>query len=65
MIKIKDEVYKRGYTIDSFCEKAGISRYTFMDINNGKHKPRGETIYLIAKALDIPYEDVKEYYEAI
>lgn len=59
-MNVKDEIYKRGYTILEFCEKIGISRWTLMDICNGKHKARGTTIYLIAKGLEMSYEDVKQ-----
>lgn len=59
-MNIKDEIYKRGWTIEKFCNHIGISRWTLMDINNGKHKPSGNTIYLIAKGLNLPYEQVKE-----
>ena len=57
---LKDEIYKRGYTINSFAERVGISRYTLNNIFTGRHKPRGDTMSWIAQALDLPYERVVE-----
>ena len=59
-MNIKDEIYKRGFTIEKFCDHIGISRWTLMRIYNGENKPRGTTIYLIADGLKLPYEQVKE-----
>lgn len=59
--KLKDEIYKRGYTIQSFAEFIGIERHALINIfkNSGK-STRGDTINLISKGLDMPYEEVKE-----
>lgn len=54
---LKTEIYKNGYTISSFADKACVNRWTLNSIFKGA-KPRGDTIYNIAKGLDLPYEKV-------
>lgn len=58
-MSLKDEIYSRGYTIQSFAEECGISRFTLNNILNRSNKVRGTTIYLIASTLDMSYEEVK------
>lgn len=61
-MKLKDEIYKRGYTLIEFCNKAKISRFTLMSFFKGRNKKlRGDTIYLISVALDVPYETVVDW----
>lgn len=56
---LKREIYKQGYTIGSFADKADINRWTLNSIFKGA-KPRGDTIYNIAKGLNRSYEEVEE-----
>lgn len=56
---LKTEIYKRGYNIKQFAEKADITRWTLNHIFNGNN-PRGDTIYQISKGLDVSYEKVSE-----
>lgn len=56
---LKTEIYKRGYTITSFADKVGISRFTLTDAFTGRHKLRGDTMSWIAEALNEPYEEVE------
>ena len=57
---LKTEIYRKGYTIKSFADRVGISRFTLNDVFTGRHKPRGDTISWIAEALNEPYEKVVE-----
>lgn len=60
---LRDEIYKRGHTIESFSSITGLSRWTIMMVCNKKTKPRGDTIYLIAEGLNMPYDKVKRMIE--
>ena len=58
---LKTEIYKNGYTIESFALESGVSRFALNDIFNKKHKKvRGSTIYLISNTLQKPYEVIEE-----
>lgn len=64
MDKLKREIYKSGKTLAQFCEEIGISRFTLVNLGNGRSKkPRGSTIYLIAVGLGKTYEEVEEMFE--
>ena len=57
---LKTEIYKKGYTIKQFADLVGISRFTLNAYFTNRHIARGDTINLISKGLDIPYEKVSE-----
>lgn len=57
---LKNEIYKKGYTLYSFADEVGINRSTLNSIFKHENKTRGDTIYLIAKGLNISYEKVSE-----
>lgn len=57
---IKQEIYKKGYTIESFCESVGINRHTIFNIEKKKHKTRDVVKHIIADGLNISYERVCE-----
>ena len=58
---LKDEIYKRGFTIERFCLESDITKDTMYNIFKGKTKKvRGSTIYLMAQTLGLPYERVEE-----
>lgn len=57
---LKKEIYKLGYTIESFANLTGVSRWTLMDIYLDKHKKiRGDSIKRIADGLEKTYEEVE------
>lgn len=59
--KLRKEIYKRGYTIESFADVSGVSSVGLHIILRGKYKTvKGYTIYNIAKGLDMTYEEVEE-----
>ena len=62
-MNLLDEIYKRGYNINTFSDKIGICRQTIWACCKGINKTRGDTIYLIANELQLPYETVKQMIE--
>lgn len=56
---LKTEIYKQGKTLCSFADEIGINRATLNAIFKQENKTRGDTIYLIAKGLEMPYERVE------
>lgn len=57
---IKDKIYEKGYTIDSFCKRVGICKHTIFNIEKKKHKARPFTKELIAQGLNISYKEVND-----
>lgn len=57
---IKKEIYARGFTINSLCDKVGICRHTIYDIEKKKRKTTKVVKELIAEGLGISYEEVCE-----
>lgn len=58
--QLKREIYKKGYTIEAFANKTGISRHTIYNIEKQKHKTRDEIIECIADGLQIPFRRASE-----
>lgn len=60
--RLLDEIAKRGYTIKEFCSKCGIDSSVIYTYIKGKKKKsmRRCTLAIIAKNLDISYEEIKE-----
>ena len=59
--KLKQAIYEHGYTIDSFCSKTGLGYSTLYNIFIGKtQEVRGDVINIIAKTLDLTYEEVRD-----
>lgn len=52
------EIYKRKYSLLTFCEKAGINRRTLYYILNKRNVPSGQTIGKLADALEMDFDDV-------
>lgn len=55
---LKTEIYKKGLTVSQFADINGFNRITLNRIFKGA-VPRGDTIYLISKGLEMPYEEVE------
>lgn len=62
--KLKNEIYKHGYSIYKFALISGISLSTFNHYFRRKSNLRGTTIYLIAETLNEPYEKIYEIVES-
>ncbi len=58
--QLKREIYKKGYTIEEFANKTGISRHTIYNIEKKKHKTRDVIVECIADGLQIPYRRANE-----
>lgn len=56
---LKTEIYKRGINVSQFADMCDITRWTLNRIFKGA-APRGDTIYLISKGLEMPYEEVEK-----
>lgn len=56
---LKTEIYKKGLTVSQFADLNDLNRWTLNRIFKGA-VPRGDTIYLISKGLEMPYEKVEE-----
>lgn len=63
-MKLKNEIYKKGYTITSFCKKTGVDKSTLYKFFEGRTKRfNGYTISQLAKALGKEYEEMLEILE--
>lgn len=59
-IKIRDLRKKKGLSQESLAETAKVNLRTIQRIENGENEPRGNTLQLICKALDINAEDIMD-----
>lgn len=58
--RLLDEIAKRGYTIKGFCNQTGIDSSTIYSYIKGRKKSmRRCTLAIIAKNLDMSYEEIK------
>jgi transcriptional regulator with XRE-family HTH domain len=57
---LKREIYKQGYTVEAFADKCGLHRKTIIDICKKQTRTRGDTIFLLSKGLNMPYEKVEK-----
>lgn len=55
---IKFHMIKKGYSITKLAKKSNLGKSTVSRLINQTGKPRVETIYKIAKALDIEIKDI-------
>ncbi|GAB3913176.1 hypothetical protein GCM10028803_56980 [Larkinella knui] len=51
----------KGLSQEELAEYASINLRTLQRIENGKNEPRGQTLRLIAKALETPVEDFLDF----
>jgi len=58
--KIRSLRKSKGLSQEMLAESAGINLRTLQRIETGNAIPRGETLRLIAKALEIPVEDLSD-----
>lgn len=56
---LKKMIYEKGYTISSFAEKSCVSNWTLNAIFRHKFTTRKDTIECLAKAMDMPYEEME------
>lgn len=57
--KLKDEIYKRGYTIKEFADRVQINRLTMNYWFRGQQKPSRYCIQVMADELNMPYKKVE------
>lgn len=57
-LNLKLKRVSKGLTQSELAEQAGISLFTYQQIETGKGNPRADTVIKISKALDIPVEVV-------
>lgn len=58
---LKDEIYKKGYSLFQFSLECDIATKTLYNIFNGKTKKvRKATIELMSSVLGIPQSEVRE-----
>lgn len=58
--ELKKLIYKKGYTISQFAKESGVSNWTLNAIFRHKFKQtRGDTIYCLAKTMNMPYEEME------
>ncbi|WP_434035547.1 DUF4870 domain-containing protein [Formosa sp. 4Alg 33] len=59
--KIKEIRKKKGLSQEELAEYATVNLRTVQRIENNESEPRGKTLHLICKALDIHAEDILDY----
>jgi len=59
--KIKELRKKKGLSQEELADAAGINLRTIQRIENNESEPRGNTMNLICKVLDIHAEDILDY----
>ena len=57
-MKIDVAMANKGYSAKEFSEKCGVSQITIARLKRGVQKARRETIGKIAKALNVPVENL-------
>ncbi|MBP1838870.1 helix-turn-helix domain-containing protein [Formosa algae] len=59
--KIRDVRKKKGLSQEELAESAKINLRTIQRIENNESEPRGKTLNLICKVLDLNAEDILDY----
>lgn len=57
-MKLRNYRQDRGYSLKQLSEKTGLSVSYINEIEKGKKYPKAEKILLLAKGLEIPYDDL-------
>ncbi len=57
-MKLRNYRQERGYSLKQLAEKTGLSVSYINEIEKGKKYPKAEKILLLAKGLEIPYDDL-------
>ncbi len=63
--KIRRARLRKGITQNKIAEKIGISQPTYAQWENGKRKPKLETLKKIADALEVPVSTLYDDYEFV
>lgn len=58
MLNLKLMRIKRGLTLESLAQKAGINYNTILQYEKGYHQPRIDNLKKIAKALECDLEEI-------
>ena len=59
--KIKQLRIKKGLTQEELAEKTNISARTIQRIENGEVEPRAYSLQMLAKALDVEFEELTDH----
>ena len=59
--KLKEQRKKKGLSQEELAESASVNLRTIQRIENNESEPRGNTLNLICKALDINVEELLDY----
>lgn len=57
-VKLKQLRHERRYTLKDLAEKTGLSLSYLSEIEKGKKYPKAEKLILIARALDVSFDEV-------
>lgn len=57
-MKLQNILNDRGISTKVFAEKTGIPEFRIREYLSGKRKPSEKTMYVIAKNLCVPVEDL-------
>lgn len=63
--KIRQARLRKGITQNQIAEKIGISQPTYAQWENGKRRPKMETLKKIADALEVPVSTLYDDYEFV
>jgi len=56
--KIKQVRIQKGYSQEKLAENASLNLRTIQRVENGKSKPRGDTLVRIAEALNVTIDEI-------
>lgn len=59
--RIRQRRTQKGYSQEFLAESASISVRTLQRIEGGQTEPRGHTLIALARALDMPVEDLMDF----
>lgn len=57
-IKVAKIRHEKGWSIDRLSEESGVGRRTIINLEGAIKTPRIDTLYAVARALDVPLADL-------
>ena len=58
MLNLKLMRIRKGFTLITLAEKAGVNYSSISQWENGIHEPRGGNLYALAEALECDVKDI-------
>lgn len=52
--------HDKGWSIDALADSSGVGRRTILNVEGAAKVPRIDTLYAIARALEVPLADLVE-----